>query len=164
LLLIKHIYNPHLRMHLPRVLRLVYDLSRQRSGLQYLYTFLRYVISAGERVERDELRQMVEAVFSQGGDVVMGTIAQELRAEGIELGIRQGVEQGIEQGRQEGAQALRNGILAVLRMRFALSNQDAEVTAHKLAQVVDLQRLEALHLQALQDPTFEEYLRRFAQD
>lgn len=144
-------YDPQLRVHLPRVFQLVYALSRQQSGLQYLYTFLRYVMSAGERVGRDELRQMVEALFSRAGDVIMGTIAQELR------------EEGIEQGRQEGAQALCNGILAVLRLRFALSEQDVEAAAHKLAQVADLRRLEVLHLQALQDPTFEDYLRHLEQ-
>ena len=74
--------------------------------------------------------------------------------------LERGVEQGLEQGRQEGVQVARHTILAILRARFIPDEGELEAVAQKLAQITDLQRLEALNLYALEAGSLAEYTQR----
>jgi predicted transposase/invertase (TIGR01784 family) len=159
-LLLKHIADPRLRTQIPRFVSFLSDLMNQETGLEYLQTFLRYMTSASESITEIEVRQMVDSILSTRGSAIMATIAQKWLEQGIEKGREEGLEQGIEQGIEQGAQALRGSILAVLRVRFALSDEDLAPVAHQLGRVTDLKELEVLHLNALQAATLADFARR----
>jgi predicted transposase/invertase (TIGR01784 family) len=150
LLLLKHIHDEDVTVHLAGVVRLLADLLRQERGVEWLYTFLRYVSAAGQLVEEAELRQIVESVFPQRSQAIMATLAEKW--------LEAGKKEGREEGREEG---VRNSILTVLRVRFAVADQEFEPIVQKLAEVPDLQRPETLLTCALQDDTLAHFLRHF---
>jgi predicted transposase/invertase (TIGR01784 family) len=99
--------NPHLREGLGDLLALAFQLSEQRTGLEYICTILYYLSKATERVKREDLES---ALLRQGaqGERIMATIAQEFIQQGIEQGIEQGVEQGkLEEKRKIARQLLK---------------------------------------------------------
>lgn len=119
LLLLKHIFDPDLASRLPSILGLMHDLFEQRQddGLRYLRTFLRYVMSASEKVTRKNLETIVIQALSnyaKGGEVVM-TLAEQLQKEGYEQGMQQGMQRGMQQGMREG---LIEGIALSLDLKF----------------------------------------------
>jgi hypothetical protein len=65
--------------------RVVFQLSSQRTGVEYIRTILYYLSNATERVKRVDLEQVL---LRQGaeGERTMTTIAQEYIQEGIEQG------------------------------------------------------------------------------
>ena len=73
---LRAIFNPGLRDELDELITLVFQLSRQKTGLEYIRTILYYLSSATERVKREDLEQ---ALLRQGtqGEKAMSTIAQE---------------------------------------------------------------------------------------
>lgn len=85
---LRAIFNPHLREELGDLLTLAFQLSEQRTGLEYIRTILYYLSKATERVNREDLES---ALLRQGaqGEQMMTTIAQEY------------IDQGIEQGKLE---------------------------------------------------------------
>ena len=89
LLALKHIFQPDLRPRLRDILCLVRDLSEQPTGLDYLYTLLRYISGAAPQLKPEELHAAVVECFTQG-DTIMSTIAEKW----IEQGVQQGVQQG----------------------------------------------------------------------
>ena len=61
----------------------------------------------------------------------------------------------LKQGQEEGRQALREGILDLLKSRFALAASDALAT--RLAAINDLSRLRQLHSTAVHAASLEEF-------
>jgi predicted transposase/invertase (TIGR01784 family) len=82
---LRAIFNPQLRQELDVLIRLVFQLSSQRTGVEYIRTILYYLSNATERVKRVDLEQVL---LRQGaeGERTMTTIAQEYIQEGIEQG------------------------------------------------------------------------------
>jgi predicted transposase/invertase (TIGR01784 family) len=82
LLVMKHIFDPGLAERLPEILKLLRELTRQETGLQYLYTLLRYVSQGSNNISVTAIRQAVKTAFSMQGGDFMGTAAQEWIEEG----------------------------------------------------------------------------------
>lgn len=152
LLWLRHIYDPRIHDQLPRMSQLLGALARQETGLEYVRTLLWYLAAAGERITEADIRQLAVSALSQEGEAIVATLAQRW--------LERGVEQGLEQGRQEGVQVARHTILAILRARFIPDEGELESVAQKLAQITDLQRLEALNLYALEAGSLAEYTQR----
>ena len=93
LLVLKYIFRDELRERLPKILGLLRDLVRQRTGLEYLETLLRYVVRGAGSLKRVDLHQAVVSTFARGDDI-MTTIADEWVQEGIQQGIEQGIPLG----------------------------------------------------------------------
>ena len=83
--------------HMPEILRGV----RSERGLQFLETFVRYLLDAGEGIDPEDLRAAAETTFPERGEELMATIGEKLRSEGREQGLQEGRQQGRQQGRQE---------------------------------------------------------------
>ena len=82
LLLLKHIFSPDLQNKLPEVFSLFKDLSESQTGLQYLESLIRYLLSNVENIGINDLKSIVSnAVDQNKGDMVM-TIAERLRQTG----------------------------------------------------------------------------------
>lgn len=110
LLLFKYVLREDLREHLPEILSLLNQLADRRTGLEYLETALRYLYHGAKAVTLVDLRQAVNQVFNEGGEL-MATIAETL--------VEQGRVDGLREGRVDG---LREGILEsigiVLELKF----------------------------------------------
>ena len=91
------------------------EIHGARGGAEELEQLLRYVlVAAREPPDFDALRDvMVREVHPESEEVVM-TLAEKLRAEGLERGL----EQGLEQGREEGRQAAEELLARLLAVRF----------------------------------------------
>jgi hypothetical protein len=68
---------------------LIQDLTYQPTGLDYLYTLLRYVTGAASQLDPEELHRAVAECLTPG-ETLMPTIAEKW----IEQGVQQGVKKG----------------------------------------------------------------------
>jgi len=76
LLVMKYIFRDELPDRLPGILGLLKDLPRQRSGLDYLHTVLRYLSRGTNTLNNEQLTQAVQHTFARG-EANMSTIADE---------------------------------------------------------------------------------------
>ncbi len=141
LLLMKYIRQPALRERLGEIVTLIGEMVAAGSGVEAAVALLRYVAEAGRYVTEDELREAVNAL-PKGGEV-MATIAQRW----LEQGLQQGLQQGIQQGMRDG---MVKALLALLRVRFGPEEAQLEDIRSRLAQVENIEQLEALHITAAQ--------------
>ena len=109
----KHIFSGELAQRLPGILGLLQELARQETGLEFLYTVLRYVSQSGRNVTAADIQQAVVTVFPEEGAVLMATAAEQWMERGKELG----KQEGIVIGKQEGE---RNGLLAAIELGLEL--------------------------------------------
>ena len=117
LLLLKYILRPEMGERLPGILGVLGELTRQESGVEALYTILRYVSQASEAVSEEGLRQAVTEAFSTTGDEIMTTLAEKW------------VEEGMEKGMEE---RLREDVLEVLAVRFGQVPAEVEEQMRRL--------------------------------
>ena len=89
LAILRAVFDPHLRQKLPRLISLVFELRKQKTGPAFIRTILYYLTQATGKVSRQDLRA---ALLQQGpqGEKTMMTIAEEFIQEGVELGIQKG--------------------------------------------------------------------------
>jgi len=144
---LRAILNPRLPQELDDLVRLMFRLKDQRTGLEYIRTIMYYMSDATERVKREDIEQ---ALLRQGaeGERLMTTIAQEY----IQEGIQQGIKQGLEQGR---IQNLQDNILDLLDIRLGLVSQEVE---EKVTAVTDTTILRQLHREAATAETTEAFI------
>ncbi len=146
---LRAIFNPRLRHELDDLANLVFRLSSQRTGLEYIRTIMYYLSDATERVTREDLE---EVLLRQGaeGERVMATIAQEYIQEGIQLGI----EQGIEQGR---INMLQEDVLDLLHIRF---EQVGTAVREQITAVTSISILRQLHREAATADTMATFIEK----
>ena len=113
----KHIFSGELAQRLPGILGLLQELAQQQTGLEFLYTVLRYVSQSGRNVTAADIQQAVVTVFPEEGRVLMATAAEQWMERGKEQGIVIGKQEGIVIGKQEGE---RNGLLAAIELGLEL--------------------------------------------
>lgn len=100
LLLMKYIFSEDLRDRLPGILGLLKDLSKKRTGMEYIEAILRYIVNAapGDNVSYDDIKAAFDEALPHTGGGIVPTIADSL----IQQGMQQGIQQGIQQGKREG--------------------------------------------------------------
>ena len=98
LLVLKHIFRDDFEERLPDILTLLWELTGQATGLEYLETILRYVALGTDRASEEGLRRAVETVFARQGGTAMRTLAEQWIEQGIQQGRREGLLTGIELG------------------------------------------------------------------
>ncbi len=101
LMVLRTIFDPTLHDQFPDVVKLAFELSNQRRGVDYIRTIMYYFGKATEKVTYKRIKEVVEA-HEQGANI-MATMEQELMERGYKRGIVQGIEQGIERGKYEKA-------------------------------------------------------------
>ena len=113
LLIMKHIFSKDLIAQLPNILRLLRELVKGRSGLEYIETVLKYVINTTSKsnVTFEDLHDVIREALPQAGGEIMPTIAEAL----IEQGVQKGIQQGMEQGMLKKA---REAVYEILEARF----------------------------------------------
>ena len=147
LLLLKYILRDELRDHLPKILRLLRELTGKKTGMEYLETVLTYVSRGTDRVDEEDVRCAVEEAFPQIGGDIMPTLAEKW--------IEQGQQQGLQQGLQQGfLQALRETLIEVLEDRFETVPQTLR---NRLKDIDDPDMLRSLHKKSLHVKSLEEF-------
>jgi ribosomal protein L31E len=86
LLLLKHVFTPGYEEKIPDILSLLKTLLEKQTGLQYIETVIRYILSTSEDMSAEELKQIVEEQLSAEQGVLTMTIAEQIRQEGIQQG------------------------------------------------------------------------------
>jgi predicted transposase/invertase (TIGR01784 family) len=127
------IFDPHLRDDLGRLVALILQLSKKRTGLEYIHTILYYLSTATGRIGREDLQQ---ALLQQGeqGEKLMQTIAQEFIQQGLQQGLQQGVQQGMET-------AMRQNILELLHLRLDVPETRFREQLSRIDDLDNLRRL-----------------------
>jgi predicted transposase YdaD len=98
MLLFKYVFQPDYRERLPGIFALMRTLVEKETGMQYIETVIRYVLSTVENMGAEDLKTVVEQTLSpEKGELVM-TLAERLRNEGKQQGIQQGIQQGLLEG------------------------------------------------------------------
>lgn len=72
------------------------ELEEKETGIQYFETCMRYILTSGPPLSKDQLNTVIEQLavtYKKGSDVTM-TLAEVLREEGFEKGIEKGIEEG----------------------------------------------------------------------
>lgn len=162
LLILKHIFNPDLAQQLPGILALLNELAEQQTGIQYLYTILRYLSVSATTLEAADLQQTVRQLFTEHGEEIMATIAEKWLEQGQQEGWQKGQREGWQKGQQEGWQkGQREGLLAgielALELKFGL---EGLALLPEIAQFRSLPQLQAIFAALRQAGTAAE-LRQF---
>lgn len=115
LLLLKYISSDAIGSQLKSMVNLLRDLSQKETGLEYLYTLLRYVAGATDKLDRTDYIEVVEAIFEQG-DEAMPTLIEQWKKEGEAIGLQKGREEGLVKGLEQGLEeGQRQATLTLLR-------------------------------------------------
>lgn len=119
LLLMKYIFSEDLRDRLPGIFGLLKDLSKKRTGMEYIETILRYIINAapGDNVSYDDIKAAFDEALPHIGGEIMPTIADSLVEQGMQQGMQQGIQQGMQQGIQQGK---REGVLEAIELGLTI--------------------------------------------
>lgn len=162
LLIAKHIASPNLGERLPAIFTLVRELVQSKSGLEMLYTLLRYVSQSNSSVESADLQKAVDAVLPSEGGVLMSTLAQKWQEEGWGKGLVQGHEEGRAEALAEGVRVQRQTLAQILQWRFQLSDAERLSLTKQLAKLDDLLQLANLVNDALQATAFTDFVIKLA--
>ena len=90
LLLLKHVFTPGYEEKIPDILSLLQTLLEKQTGLQYIETVIRYILSTAENMSAENLKQIVEEKLSAKQGALTMTIADRIRKEGMNEGIHLG--------------------------------------------------------------------------
>lgn len=143
---LRAVFNPHLREELNQLVALIFQLSQQRTGLEYIYTIMYYLSGATDKIKHEDLRQ---ALLQQGeqGEKLMNTIAQEL------------IQQGMQQGIQQGIEAMQLNIIELLQLRLQVPEATFQ---EQLNQISNLDDLRLLVRRAATVDTVEQFVQALA--
>jgi len=121
LLLLKYIFHDDLKEHLSDILGLMKDMAAKTTGMEYLETFLRYIVNATDTINEKDLKDIITKIFPKGGEAIMPTIADKW------------IQQGVEKGRQEGIlQGLLEAIELGLKLKFGTKGLELYPTISKI--------------------------------
>jgi len=124
------------------------ELSEKETGLQYIESLIRYILSNVENMTGDKLKNIVSrSLPGKEGDVIMKFADSALGKEyhkGIQQGINQGIQKGIHQGILQGLrQGLKDTAFDLIDVRFPQS-PEADHIKQRIQKIDDLDQLKAL--------------------
>ena len=137
LTVLKYIRSGELPQKLPGIVQLFAQLTQERRGLECLRAALVYLSNGTDRINRQQLIEVVRNTLNKQEESLMPTIAEEWIQEGRVEGRVEGLEEGFEKG-------LHAGIRVVLELRFpqeaqAIVDRTAEVhSTHSLREFLNL--------------------------
>jgi len=137
-----------------RLAKLLYQKGYSRRDVLELFRFIDWVMTLPPEME-EQFMIDVATYETQERKPYVATFERIATQRGIQQGIEQGVERGIEQGIEQGMQlAMHELLLATLGIRFGSISASLKT---RLERVTDTERLKALHVQALQAESLDEF-------
>ena len=160
LLLLKHIRDGDLAERAPAIVSLLREVSRSQSGMAAIEAVLRYLVTGTDKLSAVDLQRVVSAIFPEGGDEVMLTLAEKWKQEGLQQGRQEGRQEGRQVGLQQGIQTgLLDGIEVSLDIKFGV---DGLRLLPEICKIKDIDTLKAVQA-ALRTVHTTEELRRVYQ-
>lgn len=147
LLILKYIFKEDLRGRLSGILMLLKDLSKKRTGLEYIEAILKYIVNAAPtgNISYEDLRVAVDEALPDKGGEIMPTIADTLREEGMQQGVQQGM---LEEARE--------AVIDNLEMRF-------DVVPQSIIKIIngidDIWILKSLRRKAVKAISLDEFMK-----
>lgn len=126
--ILRAIFDPNLRHHLPRLIKLVFKLQKLQTGMEHIHAILYYLTIATGKISRTDLREALR-LHAPKGEAVMNTIAQAYIQEGIEKGVEQGLDRGARKTLRENIAELMFIRLGVPEVRYTAVLQTIDDTA-----------------------------------
>ncbi|MDQ1349956.1 MAG: hypothetical protein QG657_257, partial [Acidobacteriota bacterium] len=104
LTIFKYILSGKMKEKLPGILTLFLELQDKTKAIEYLESFLKYLVSSAKELQIEYIEETVTRYIEEGG-VIMQTIAEQLmekgKLEGMQLGMQQGMQHGMQKGKME---------------------------------------------------------------
>lgn len=135
-----------------RLAKLFYQKGYGREDILELFRFIDWVMTLPPELEKQFMNDVATYEVQERKPYV-ATFERIATQQGMEQGMEQGIEQGIEQGMQ---QAMHELLLATLEIRFGPISASLRT---RLETVTDTEQLKALHYQALQAESLDEFTR-----
>lgn len=122
---------------------LLKDLSKKRTGLEYIEAILKYIVNAAPtgNISYEDLRVAVDEALPDKGGEIMPTIADTLREEGVQQGV-------LEDARE--------AVIDILEMRFDVVPQSIIKTINGLD---DISILKSLRRKAVKAISLDEFMK-----
>lgn len=139
LLILKHIRDPKLFSHLPNIFALLAELLTKETGLQYIETLIRYILSGSEYIEENDLATALTTAVGPKAEEIVMTAGDRL----VQKGIRQGIQQGIQQGTQQGAQSLQESLEFMIPILYG-NTETSRKMVQKIKNINDLTTLNTI--------------------
>jgi predicted transposase/invertase (TIGR01784 family) len=133
--------HTHLQPHLREILRAVSIRPLDERTRSFLKMFLRYILQVGRDTPRAVVLEEIDKVNDEEAREVYMTAAEELRAEGIEIGRQEGRQEGNIEGRIVSKQEV---LVRLLEKKFGPLESGAKQTIsgcrdlNRLDEVIDL--------------------------
>jgi len=113
LLAFRSVLRPGVGERLFTIVRLLSELTPERTALQYIETLLRYLVAAPSDLTIAQIRAVIETVAKEKQGMLISPAAEEW--------LQQGIEEGREEGREEGKRQL---LIELLAYRFGPPDAD----------------------------------------
>lgn len=97
----KHIFDEEFAPKLPGIFKLFEDLLSKDTGLKYIETLLKYILSGTESVNEKDLASALKQVAGPKGEAIIMTAAERLMQIAREEGIQKKLQQGVLKGSVE---------------------------------------------------------------
>lgn len=94
LILFKHIFSSDLPERLPEIFNLLMSIVHGKTGLDYLESVFKYIVSAGKNITDENIGDAIKASIPEGG-TIMSTLAQKWFDDGMQRGMQKGVMQEV---------------------------------------------------------------------
>lgn len=131
LLILKHIRDPKLNSRLPDIFALLTELLTQETGLQYVETLIKYILSGSEYIrEKDLATALTTAVGPKAEEIVM-TAGDRL------------IQKGLQQGLQQGAQSLQESLEFMIPILYGNTETSIKMI-QKIKSINDLATLNTI--------------------
>jgi predicted transposase/invertase (TIGR01784 family) len=128
LLAFRSVLRPNVGRRLLDIVRLLSELTPERSALQYIETLLRYLVAAPSDLTVEQIRTVLETVGKEKQSMLISPAAQQWLEEGREEGREVGREEGREEGQLEGKRSL---LIDLLTYRFGTPDEALLAALHQ---------------------------------
>jgi len=155
LMALKYLTTSEPGKHLKEIFSLFKDLGRSNTALQYLETLLRYIASASDKIEEEEITEAIKQIEKEAD--IMPTLAEKWIEQGRIEGQKQGEAQGMIKGMVLEAQEM---VLEALMERFGLIKPDLSV---KIKGIVNREVLKSLLKLAIRVDSLSEFEEKLKQ-
>ncbi|KXB09034.1 hypothetical protein AKJ60_01140 [candidate division MSBL1 archaeon SCGC-AAA385M11] len=147
--IIKALDSPELRELLPQLTKGLYESLDQRTALEYIEIFLKYLVKSTEVVDKQDYAKAL-GKLPEGGNKIMTTLAEEWKQEGREE-ILQKKDQWVSEGEVKSAQEM---LIDYIQDAFGLPPQ---TLIEKVKSINSYDVLRGLFKQARKVNTLEEF-------
>jgi hypothetical protein len=141
-LILKSLYSPQLRKHLPNLVKALNESLEKREAIVYIRIFFTYLVKSTDAINREDIQEALEQL-PQGGEEIMNTLAEQWIKEGELRGEQKGILKG-----------LKEAIFEALLIKFDYVRPEVE---ERINHIESRQTLKALHKCLFKVRSMEEF-------